>query len=1016
MANGNGGYEDEEGGMSVASAADLSTTAPKSESAKKKNKNKKPKGKNKKPVGTPKDPPRKRKGSVPRHGLTAEEYYVKECEAVGKKYQEKFAKAKTQKARDNAKAEFDRGLEAAKKRRGLPTRKPKTVADKKEETLIDGENAWRKKYDDQTDQNYIALNMLAFSKLDQKPKPSQLPNLMLVSDYKGNLINKLTASSKLEPLMRATPFELSQLTPFFRIFKRDEGGLHEFQFMDHLKWSYSTRGTGEDGTPLPPVEHVLNSSLGQGVGFKSFDWETTGTNLFSAPRTLMATLNLHFQSISELARSARLDEEYSVKWLDLIVPQGGKNSIARGCPTGIPEVDALLKTTLTYEEVKKYEQDPSFRSKVDAQFALMVEVGWKYASNSTLSPEFRTAVDGSRLVLDLTLVSHNFKFREEGTIDLEISYMARLEGIMNDYSANLFNLTSDGKSNEIQKQLEEKKQQIKTMEHAIDSPYGLFNCAEDETNTSSQTKGLDAKAEKLGEEIDKLQDEADALTKRLKVSIYGKFTEYMIKNEKLMYIDVPDELYAYGALPFVGKPNLVCGVSKATPPNPNADLTAPSAANVELISTIPTDGDEEDKEVDGKKLLSQITPMLGSTQAWMRGNKRINFFYLGTLINFYAGVLPISDSSANEVDKFEIVLGDMVFLNYKEIGRKHNRELQDVEEMEGTDAQKSAVAASNAKKLDEDRQAIVSNADFRVTRNLAHIPISLEAFTMWFTDEVINGDSVFTFKKFVRSLTTKLLVGSLQAADNHYVNENLRRVLKERTQVKAGVVSGVNRYLKKSQLNVEGKDPATGESTLLVKGISPWTQQPGMTEEQRDNITNKQYFVLYVSRLPFASQEVDEAKNAEEGIYHLYIGGDKGLVKTINLEKEANNRIRDANIMRAYNVGGGGLGIIQEPYNATVRLFGSGFFQPGQYVYINPTNIGLGTQHERYSIARKLGLGGFYLVTKVNTTISEGKLETNLRCIFQNYGFLEPPPGRSDSTQEQGERGESTEARVDDAP
>ena len=488
-----------------------------------------------------------------------------------------------------------------------------------------------------------------------------------------------------------------------------------------------------------------------------------------------------------------------------------------------------------------------------------------------------------------------------------------------------------------------------------------------------------------------------------------------------MYVDVPHELYAYGALPFVGKPNLVCGISKAvgTGTGTRADLSTPSSEYVELISSIPPEGDEDDKEVDGKKLLSQLTPGFGSMQATMRGDKRVNFFYLGTLINFYAGVLPLTDSSSNGIDKFEIVLGDMVFLNYKEIGRKHNKELQSVEEMEGTDSQKSAVAKSNADVLEKDRQAIVANADFRVNQNLAHIPISLEAFTMWFTDEVINGDSVFTFKNFIRSITTKLLIGALQAADNHYVNENLRRVLKERTQVKVGVVSGVNRHLKKFQINKEKRDPATGESTLLVKAAPFQTtyELAAMTEQERENVTNKQYFVLYVSRLPFASQEVNESKNAEEGIYHLYIGGDKGLVKTIDLEKEANNRIRDANIMRAYNVGGAGLGIIQEPYNATVKLFGSGIFQPGQYVYINPTNIGLGTQHERYSIARKLGLGGFYLVTKVNTSISEGKLETNLRCIFQNYGFLEAPPGRNDSITPLGEGGApSTEERVDDAP
>ena len=104
--------------------------------------------------------------------------------------------------------------------------------------------------------------------------------------------------------------------------------------------------------------------------------------------------------------------------------------------------------------------------------------------------------------------------------------------------------------------------------------------------------------------------------------------------------------------------------------------------------------------------------------------------------------------------------------------------------------------------------------------------------------------------------------------------------------------------------------------------------------------------------------------------------------------------------MRAYRQGGSGLGVIQEPYQADVKLFGSGFFQPGTYVYINPTNIGLGTSVERYSIARRMGIGGFYFVTKVSNTLSESGLQTSLKCYFQDYGYL---PSVDNSGQEEGD-------------
>jgi len=922
--------------------------------------------------------PKKSRRSVPRRGLTPEQYYKAELKIINDEYQlEKnniqngqvagfYTELTAQAALSEAATTQNERIAGAKTRRGLPSKKLNTAKETRNLLKLQKASAFFAKFAKQTDQNFIALHMLTLAKSGASPNPEELKNLMLVSNYKGNLINKLTSSSKLQPLMSATPFELSQLTPYFRIFKKSKtDGVEEFEFMDHLKWTYKVAGKDE----------ILNSSLGQGVGLKSFNWETTGTNMFSAPRTLMATLNLHFQSISELARSARVDEEGKVKWSDLIIPNTESNSVPRGCPTGYPSVDKLLNTTLTSEQIKEWERDPKSAIRTDRSFALMVDVGWKYGVNSDLSQELKNAVDNSRVTLDLTLVNHRFKFGAEGQIDLEVSYVARFENIMDDYSANLLNLNAHGLDNDIQKELIEKRAQIKSMTNALESPYGLFTCAEDPSASSRTLSKLDKKAKKLQEDVDALAEAAEALVKRLKISMYGKFTEYMIKNNKLSYVDVSYDQYANGELPDYPLILTTDGPSGEDPDASKQLLTTPS---VDLVTALSSTDKESDKTtVNSTKILDKVLAVSNIQDPVEEQTHRVTFFYLGTLIDFFAGVLPLQDSSEKKVDRFEVVLGDVEFLDYKRIGAEHDP-AKEVERLEGTDENKTA---RTNEILDSHRRQIVSNSDYRVRLNMANIPISFNSFTEWFTDEVINNDvGVFTFKHFIRALTTKLLVASLQSASNKYVNSDVIRTLKENTQVKAGVVGGFNAHLKRNKLNTETTIKETGESSLL---ISP---HPISTIASED--INKQYFVIYVSRLPFASQEVNEKKNAEEGIYHLYIGADKGIVKSIDLEKEANNRIRDVNIMRAYNVGGNGLGIVQEPYNANVKIFGSGFFQPGQYVYINPTNMGLGTSHERFSIANKLGIGGFYLITKVATTIKEGDLETNLRCIFQNYGYL----------------------------
>jgi len=966
-------------------------------SDKKKNDKKKEEGGNKDPTGSPADQ------GTPRKGIGSESYYRNELKEISRVFDkcvedvEKSAAAQSGDADAYADAgnkcitDRDKSIAGAKRRRGRPSKR--TVAEKKEE-LVKGTVALdRAKLKRQTPQGFLVQNLKSFGESSLAPCPQELEHLTLVSKYKGNLVNKLTTSAKLQPLMNILPYELSQLSPYFRVCKKDENGkLTEFQFAGHLKWKY----VNESGTEVD-----LLTSMGQGVGLKSFKWDTTGTNLFSAPRTLKASLSLHFQSISELVRSARIDERGGPLWHDLIIPAKGRGAIPRECPTDLPEINEFLRKKLTADDIAKMTKEPGKPPEPD--FSLVVEVGWKYGTNfqaaegsGARAQAIKDAVDASRVVLNLTLVSHRFQFRDDGTIDLNVSYVARLEGIINDYGANLFNIDEKGINTGLIEQLNEKKKQMQNLQSSIDSPVGVFNCLEGQSLSKRQQNKLDKKAAKIEKEVDRIEEQLQLLTKKLKVSMYGRFSQYLLESGKLFFLDVPKALYAQGTLPSGPPPKSVKGSTYV------GRLSNASTATTQQLLGARAKGESKkiiDRDVSAIKLRNRVYGFTKSRQPRKRGYKRVAFCYLGDLINFYAGVLPPKD---NEVDKFEIILGDMTFLDYEKIGKEVVGAGSSVSGLANAFAAGGGTMEGLTKVQQAGRDKIFSSAGaYRVSHNMARIPISFDAYSTWFTSEIVNGDSVFTFKTFVQSLTTKLLVGALQSTEKESINEDMRRLLKERSQVKTAVVYGQNSHLKRRQINHEETTRA-GESSFLVKP-APLDVSDGsivgdnLSDEGKKMNENRQFFVFSVQRLPFSSQIVDEEQNALQGVYHLKIGVDKGLVKTIVLEKEANQRIRDANIMRAYNAGGAGLGIIQEPYNATVKLFGSGFFQPGQYVYINPTNIGLGTGIERRSIARKLGIGGFYLITQVSTSISEGSLETTLKCIFQNYGFF-PDTGEDNAS------------------
>jgi hypothetical protein len=227
-------------------------------------------------------------------------------------------------------------------------------------------------------------------------------------------------------------------------------------------------------------------------------------------------------------------------------------------------------------------------------------------------------------------------------------------------------------------------------------------------------------------------------------------------------------------------------------------------------------------------------------------------------------------------------------------------------------------------------------------------------------------------------------MGTLKARPAKEIGTGTFRLFNERNKIRRSVVVGTNDTLERGKIVTQPQSVGmNGESAIW---IDPQLSTDPLT----------QFLVLSATKLPHSSTEVNEQKNRLEGIHHLRIGTDSGIVKSIDFQRTNKSEIRDWNIMRAYNTGDTSIGAILEPYNATVRLFGSGFFQPGQYVYLNPATMGLGSPLARLSLARKLGIGGFYLINSVQTVAEAGKLETTLDCRFEYYGNI---PGEASPDQ-----------------
>lgn len=254
------------------------------------------------------------------------------------------------------------------------------------------------------------------------------------------------------------------------------------------------------------------------------------------------------------------------------------------------------------------------------------------------------------------------------------------------------------------------------------------------------------------------------------------------------------------------------------------------------------------------------------------------------------------------------------------------------------------------------------------TINIAQIPIADRYFEEWWTENVIKQNKrSFPIMLFLRKLLNDLVANALIDV---CLNRDYQRSFNFQT----------------TSLNASG-DPLTGitnRSEPVIKlssDIVPFSIPEGTSIK---DITN--YVVVYPAystTLPIGSGDYTEDLN--NAVYHFNIGQDSGIVNEFKFSKVDMQYIREARYKRE---GIDGLLQLGAVYTANLQMFGNTLFYPGMQIFINPFGIG-GEEfipNHSGSIANKLGLGGYHLITKVNSSISSGLFKTNVDAQFVYSG------------------------------
>lgn len=301
------------------------------------------------------------------------------------------------------------------------------------------------------------------------------------------------------------------------------------------------------------------------------------------------------------------------------------------------------------------------------------------------------------------------------------------------------------------------------------------------------------------------------------------------------------------------------------------------------------------------------------------------------------------------------------------------------------------------------RSSETANKEF----NISQIPISVEFFSRWFVDNVLNQRSTrksFPILNFIRNLSNSLISNSLLEI---CVNRDIEsRLIFQTSQMSA--------YREGGELLNLLTEPLPEASIVdtdkyRTSGVLPLEGGP-MGDSKMDNFHH--YIILNANGSTRSHDGTGQYSNdTNAGVYHIEIGSNRGFVKNVNFSKTDQQYLREARFMRR---GIDGLMQLGSVYNVDIEMYGNSIFYPGMDIWLNPFGFGgealgkpqTGTQNSgKRSLANILGIGGYHTITNVSLNLTPSSFSTNIKAMYYYSGdgeisSLTPASQQTDGTDE----------------
>ena len=708
------------------------------------------------------------------------------------------------------------------------------------------------------------------------------------------------------------------------------------------------------------IEDILSPTGGRvpGAGIKSFSWSLDGVQPAEVDNNITANLVMYFQSVNDFFNGARQAGEAEPNFLDLII---NSPSLRKQNKKADSISDASPSDKTCPDDIKKELLHREYDGK---DFRVQVTAGWsapplpaleELMNDSGKAKQLWQAIDRSKTTLYLQMVQHQISFNQNGSLELSISYRASLAGLLSGRTSNI--LDESGKT--LAKDIENIENKVKKLKAELP-----------ENATRGRQSAHKERVEELQQEIKELRaiDRNVKYKKLLRKLFFDNsaaayLSEARLAAGKSALSDSGTKIHNLSVNPFELSQASYADLS---PEARSARVKRKLGTNLEIstvggVSTAILDAINNNKAGTGKDIADDVGQAeIERFQEMEKANRvSVPYFYLGDL--FDAILEQIKENYPDELGadglNFKFFLSDVEMIDPLQAFKIENLEglincgysLRDISKVE-------IFATESPESFSQ------LNGIFR-TMNIGDIPISLDAFQIWFKNNVIKNErSNYYLLYFIKDVCKDLITAALSSkcfGDGFKFEQRFdARPLTINT-----AQSGRSRYNPSRTYTVS--QLRDGVRSIYAEP-DPSFVEPGL--------------ILYsTDSKPHGLTGRNPDSDREKGIYHHYLGSACGLVKSINFQREDQPYLRESRIQKQ-----GALGPeqLRELYSTNIDLVGNNLYKNGMYIYVNPSLINADQAYLDY-----LGLHGYYLVTKVESTITPNSFDVSIRALHEGVDF-----------------------------